>query len=75
MNVRVKLFNEKRQLRAAAALHGDGSKSDSSVPHFRVGFDVTGMSCSSLKEHQRYLPSTHDIRCSGGHVIGNCRGV
>lgn len=66
---------KERHLRAAAALHYAGNKSNSSVPLFKEGFDVTGISCSSLKEHQRYLtPSTHDIHCSGGHVIGNASG-
>lgn len=66
---------KERHLRADAALHYAGNKSNSSVPLFKEGFDVTGISCSSLKEHQRYLtPSTHDIHCSGGHVIGNASG-
>lgn len=74
---RVKLCSKKRQLRGAAALPGGGSKSNSSVPHFSEGFDVTGISCSSLKEHQRYLPPppnpsniNHDIHSSVGHLIG-----
>lgn len=77
---RVQLCSKKRQLREAAALPGGGSKSNSSVPHFREGFDVTGISCSSLKEHQRYLPPpnpskiNHDIHSSVGHLIGNTVG-